>query len=96
MSHDLRGFLFHYLASGNTILSGTQINPIDGLELIIMAEKTMDKATMLKEIKDLEILNISPSGYLSKEIVSDAINAVKSANLDLDKIAAEVAADLGE
>ena len=56
----------------------------------------MDKATMLKEIKDLGILNISPSGYLSKEIVSDAINAVKSVNLDFDKIAEEMVADLGE
>ena len=49
---------------------------------------------MIKEIKDLGILNISPSGYLSKEIVSDAINAVKSANIDFDKIAEEMAADL--
>lgn len=61
-----------------------------------MVEKTMDRATMLKEIKDLGILNISPSGYLSKEIVSDAINAVKSVNLDFDKIAEEMVADLGE
>lgn len=61
-----------------------------------MPDKTMNKSTMLKEIKDLGILNISPSGYLSKEIVADAINAVKSANLDLDKISKEMAADLGE
>lgn len=61
-----------------------------------MPEKMMNKETMLKEIKELGILNISPSGYLSKEIVSDAINAVKSANIDFDKIAEEMSADLGE
>ncbi|MBR4464104.1 MAG: hypothetical protein IKS40_05785 [Treponema sp.] len=59
-----------------------------------MSEKLLNKDTMIKEIKDLGILNISPSGYLSKEIVSDAINAVKSANIDFDKIAEEMAADL--
>lgn len=59
-----------------------------------MSEKLLDKDTMMKEIKDLGILNISPSGYLSKEIVSDAINAVKSANIDFDKIKEEMAADL--
>ena len=59
-----------------------------------MSEKLLDKDTMMKEIKNLGILNISPSGYLSKEIVSDAINAVKLANIDFDKIAEEMAADL--
>lgn len=61
-----------------------------------MAEKTMNKDTMMNEIKNLGILNIYPEGYLSKEIVSDAINAVKSVNLDFDKIAKEMEADLGE
>lgn len=56
----------------------------------------MNKDTMMNEIKNLGILNIYPEGYLSKEIVSDAINAVKSVNLDFDRIAKEMEADLGE
>lgn len=59
-----------------------------------MAATLMDKDTMMKEINDLGILNITPSGYLSKEIVSDAINAVKSADIDFDEIAEEMDADL--
>lgn len=49
---------------------------------------------MMRDIKNLGILNISPAGYLSKEIVSDAINAVKSVNIDFDKIAKEIEDDL--
>lgn len=58
-----------------------------------MSEKLMNKDAMIKEIRDLGILNISPSGYLSKEVVSDAINAVKSTDIDFDKIAEKMKAD---
>lgn len=76
--------------------SKNQIKTAIGWSFISMADKTMDKDTMMKEIKNLGILNICPSGYLSKEIVSDAIDAVKSVKLDFDKIAEEMATDLGE